>query len=54
MKGHAVFIAHHATDTCCRGCPEKWQWIEKGRALSEDEVGFVVELVMGWIDIQIR
>jgi hypothetical protein len=27
----------------------KWHRIEKGRELSEDEIGFVVELVMGWI-----
>ena len=24
MKGHPVFIAQHATATCCRGCIEKW------------------------------
>ena len=52
MKGHPVFIALHATAKCCRGCLEKWHRIEKGRALSEDEIGFVVELVMGWISDQ--
>jgi hypothetical protein len=31
---------------------EKWHRIEKGRALSDDEIGFVVELVMGWIGEQ--
>lgn len=24
MKGHPVFIAQHATATCCRGCLYKW------------------------------
>lgn len=24
MRGHAVFIAQHATVTCCRGCISKW------------------------------
>ena len=24
MRGHPVFIAQHATATCCRGCIEKW------------------------------
>jgi hypothetical protein len=43
------FIAQHATATCCRGCLWKWHRIEKGRALSDDEIGFVVELVMGWM-----
>jgi hypothetical protein len=32
----------------------KWHWIEKGWPLGDDEIGFVVELVMGWIDIQFR
>ena len=54
MKGHLVFIAQHATATCYRGCLEKWYQIEKGRALSENEIGFVVDLVMGWIEGQIR
>jgi exodeoxyribonuclease V alpha subunit len=49
MKGHPVFIAQHATATCCRGCLGKWHRIEKGRALTENEIGFVVELVMGWM-----
>ncbi len=24
MRGHPVFIAQHATTTCCRGCIQKW------------------------------
>ena len=54
MKGHPVFIAQHATATCCRGCLKKWYKIEKGRALTDDEIGFLVYLVMGWIEGQIR
>jgi len=49
MKGHPVFIAQHATATCCRKCIQKWHGIEKARALSDDEIKFVVKLVMGWI-----
>src|SRR3712207_5710518 len=36
-KGHPVFVAQHATATCCRGCLEKWHRIEKGRALTAEE-----------------
>ena len=50
MKGHPVFIAQHATATCCRGCIQKWHGIEKGRALNDAEVDFVLALIMGWID----
>jgi hypothetical protein len=49
MKGYPVFIAQHGTSTCCRRCISKWHGIEKGRALSEVEVEFIVAAKMGWI-----
>lgn len=36
MRGHPVFIAQHATATCCRGCLEKWHAIPRGRGLSDE------------------
>jgi hypothetical protein len=54
MRGHPVFIAQHATATCCRKCIQKWHGIEKGRALNGAEVDFVVALIMGWIERQIN
>jgi hypothetical protein len=53
MRGHPVFIAQHATATCCRGCIQKWHGIEKGRALNEKELQFIVALIMGWIEGQL-
>ena len=53
MRGHPVFIAQHATATCCRGCISKWHGIEKGKALSEAEVEFIVALIMEWIERQV-
>ena len=53
MRGHPVFIAQHATATCCRGCIQKWHGIEKGRALNEKEVDFVVAMIMRWIERQL-
>lgn len=49
MKGHPVFVAQHATATCCRGCLYKWHHIEKDRNMSEKEIRFVVALIMEWI-----
>lgn len=49
MKGHPVFIAQHATATCCRGCLEKWYHISKNRALSDKEKRFVQALIMEWL-----
>ena len=47
--GHPVFIAQHATATCCRGCLNKWYKIPKNRDLSDDEINFIVKLIMSWI-----
>ena len=52
MRGHPVFIAQHATATCCRGCIQKWHGIEKGRALNDAEIVYVVGLIMEWIERQ--
>ena len=50
MRGHPVFIAQHATATCCRSCIQKWHGIKKGKELSDHQIQFLVELIMGWIE----
>jgi hypothetical protein len=50
MRGHPVFVAQHATATCCRGCLEKWHGIERGRALSAEEQAYVVNVIASWIE----
>ena len=49
MRGHPVFIAQHATATCCRGCLFKWHGIPAGRPLSDEEVEHVVSCLLAWI-----
>ena len=49
MKNHPVFIAQHATATCCRGCLLKWHSIQKGKNLSEEEIEYMVNMIMAWI-----
>lgn len=49
MRGHPVFIACHATATCCRNCLYKWYHIPKGRELTEEEIVFLVTVIMTWI-----
>lgn len=53
-KGHPVFIAQHATGTCCRGCLEKWHHIPKGRVLTDDEVDYIVNVIMKWIERKMK
>ena len=48
-RGHPVFIAQHATATCCRSCLEKWHGIPKGAELTAEEQNYVVGVILTWI-----
>jgi aminoglycoside 6'-N-acetyltransferase len=52
MRGHPVFLAQHATATCCRGSLAKWHGIAAGHALSEAEQAHVLAVIGRWIDRQ--
>ena len=54
MKGHPVFIAQHATATCCRGCLYKWHHIPKDKELEEKEINYITSLIMSWIIDEIK
>jgi hypothetical protein len=54
MRGHPIFIAQHATATCCRGCLEKWHRISRGRELNEEEVEYVVAVLARWLNTELR
>ncbi len=54
MKGHPVFIAQHATATCCRGCLSKWHGIEKGKEHTPSQQEYVVNIIMEWIKRQLK
>jgi hypothetical protein len=49
MRGHPVFVAQHATATCCRGCLEKWHGIPRGRELTAAEQRYVVDVIARWL-----
>lgn len=53
MHGHPVFIAEHATATCCRSCLYKWHHIPKNRSLTEDEIDYIVNIIMLWIKTEL-
>ena len=46
---HPVFIAQHACACCCRGCLYKWHRISKDRELTDNEVDYIVNLLIEWI-----
>jgi len=49
-RGHPVFVAQHATATCCRSCLLRNHQIEKGRELTAAEQAYVVDLICRWIE----
>lgn len=53
MRGHPVFLAQHATATCCRGCVAKWHHIPQGRELTAEELDHLVDVVMAWIEAEL-
>ncbi len=53
-KGHPVFIAQHATATCCRKCLNKWYKIAENKTLTEDEITSILNIIMKWIEKQYK
>ena len=45
MRGHPVFIAQHATATCCRECIRKWHKMQPGKGAAD----YLVDVIMTWI-----
>ena len=46
---HPVFISQHACACCCRGCLWKWYRISKERELTNEEVNYIVDILISWI-----
>lgn len=46
---HPVFIAQHACACCCRSCLQKWHHIPKGKELTNNEINYIVTLLLEWI-----
>jgi 2-iminoacetate synthase ThiH len=48
-RNHPVFVAQHATATCCRGCLEKTHGIAKGHALTDEEMAHALAVIERWL-----
>lgn len=48
-RGHPVFVAQHATATCCRTCLERAHGIARGSELDAEQRRYVVDVIMRWI-----
>nr|WP_051551831.1 DUF4186 domain-containing protein [Acetobacter persici] len=49
-KGHPVFVAQHATATCCRSCLEKWHHFSKGTQLTVWQQRYVLAVIAAWLE----
>lgn len=54
MRGHPVFIAQHATATCCRGCLFKWHHIDQGKDLTREQINYIVFVIIKWIEKEVK
>jgi len=54
MGNHPVFIAQHATGTCCRSCLFKWHRIKKNKELSTREKQYIMQVIKIWLCNQIN
>lgn len=52
FRGHPVFVAQHATATCCRGCLQKWHAMAEGEPLTPDQQSYVIAVIAAWLDRQ--
>ena len=53
-RNHPVFVAQHATGTCCRGCVEKTYGIAKGHQLEAEELAHLVGAIERWLEAQLE
>ena len=48
---NVVFYAQHAVAACCRNCIEMWHGISKGKELTNQDIAYLTELVMKYVDV---
>ncbi len=48
-SGNPICYAQHAVAACCRKCMEYWYSISPNRCLTDHEIGYFVELIMGYV-----
>jgi hypothetical protein len=53
MRGYPVFVAQHATATCCRGCLAKWHRIPEHHQLTDTQITYIADVITAWIRRQL-
>jgi hypothetical protein len=50
LQGNVIFYGQHATASCCRKCIEEWHDVPRGRPLTKDEIAYLTELVLRYVE----
>jgi Domain of unknown function (DUF4186) len=50
---NVIHYAQHATASCCRRCLEEWHGIPRGRVLTPEEIGYLTELAMLYVEARV-
>lgn len=53
-NSHPVFIAQHACGCCCRSCLLKIHHIPKNKELNNDEITYIVNVIMTFIKNEVN
>ena len=53
-NSHPIFIAQHATGCCCRGCLERIHNIPKGIELDDNQINYILNVLMTWIEKELN
>lgn len=49
-SGNPIHYAQHATASCCRKCIEYWHGIPRNRKLTDEEIEYLTELAMSYLE----
>ncbi|HEX4145977.1 MAG TPA: DUF4186 domain-containing protein [Pirellulales bacterium] len=51
LAGHPIFVAQHATATCCRNCLRRWHGIARFRPLTSEEIAYLLGVLRHWLEL---
>ena len=52
LAGHPIFVAQHATATCCRKCLRRWHGIARLRELTPAEIEYILGVLRRWLELE--
>lgn len=53
-RGHPVFVAQHATASCCRSCLARYHDIRAGEELTDAQQAHVIAALGRWLAAELR